>query len=279
VNGSFEAVSPDSSVWLDQIDRRWQAKNNTTSGLTGSLVRYATSPVVIAAWEKTALDLGYPDKPVGWSTILDRALRDNTFRWSHPSSATAMGLLATTAEFYAGSGNPAKLTREDVERPETLDYVRRIERTVQPYGGKTEDQLIERLLDPGSASLDAFVVQEQFVVQFNSRTKGDRLVALYPAEGTLWLDHPLALLESPSLTDKQRRAYQAFVAYLGQPSTGEMILAEGYRPVDLRVAVDESNSPLNPEAGVDTLKPATSLPLPSIAVLESIRDWWTLQNR
>lgn len=279
VAGSFEAVSPDSAIWLDQIDRRWQAQNNTQAALTGSLVRYATSPIVIAAWERVAKDFGYPEKPVGWAAILDRALKDSTFRWSHPSSTTAMGLLAVTAEFYAGSGNPAKLTREDVERPATLDYVRRIERTVQLYGGETEDKLIERLLQPGGANLDAFVVQEQFIVLFNSRTKGDRLVAIYPADGTLWLDHPLALLESPKLTDEQRRAYRAFATYLGQPSTGQTILAEGYRPADLKIALDDKSSPLRLDAGVDPLKPSSSLPLPATAVLESIRESWTLLKR
>ena len=65
--------------------------------------------------------------------------------------------------------------------------------------------------------LDAFVVSEQLVVAFNTGRFGShdaRLVALYPAEGTLWADHPLALIETADLTANQRRTFQAFREFL-----------------------------------------------------------------
>ena len=64
-------------------------------------MRYAISPIVIAAWDDVARSLGWPDQPVGWSTLQTRAQQDGNFRWSHPSTAYASGLLATLAEFYA----------------------------------------------------------------------------------------------------------------------------------------------------------------------------------
>ncbi|MCS6801279.1 MAG: VWA domain-containing protein [Chloroflexota bacterium] len=278
-SGRFAAVSPDSAVWLDQIDRAWQTKNPDAPGLASSLTRYAVSPIVIAMWERVAREFNYPARPVGWATILDRALRDPNFRWSHPSTATASGLLAVTAEFYAGAGNPPRLSLRDIERPETVEFVRRIQRTVQQYGAETEDQLIARLLAGERRNLDAFVVQEQFVILFNTRTSGEKLVAVYPAEGSLWLDHPLALLEGPWLTAEQRRAYRAFTDYLSRPETGQLILAAGYRPADLRVALDERTSPIQRENGVDPAQPFTSLVLPATPVLERIRDSWALLKR
>ena len=58
------------------------------------------------------------------------------------------------------------------------------------------------------------------MIAFNTGKFGnqaDKLVALYPAEGTFWADHPLALLETPALTDNQRRTFQAFREYLASP--------------------------------------------------------------
>ncbi|MFN8535677.1 MAG: VWA domain-containing protein [Dehalococcoidia bacterium] len=278
-SGRLAAVSPDSAIWLDQIDRAWQAKNLDSAGLTSALARYAVSPIVIAMWEPTAREFNYPQRQVGWVSVMDRALRDSGFRWSHPSSASASGLLAVTAEFYAGAGSPPRLSVQDIQRPETLDYVRQIQRTVQQYGGETEDQLAQRLLSGEGRNLDAFVVQEQFVVMFNSRSPADKLVAVYPAEGSLWLDHPLALLEGPWLTDPQRQAYRAFVDYLARPEIGQLVLDEGYRPADLKVPIDERTSPIRRENGVDPAQPFTSLVLPSTPVLERIRDSWALLKR
>jgi Ca-activated chloride channel family protein len=278
-SGRLAAVSPDSAVWLDQIDRRWQAQNPDATGLTASLMRYAVSPIVIAMWERVAREFNYPSRPVGWVTIMDRALRDPTFRWSHPSSATASGLLAVTAEFYAGAGNPARLAVADIQRPETVEYVRRIQRTVQQYGAETEDQLVNRLLSGEARNLDAFVVQEQFVILFNRRATGEKLVAVYPAEGSLWLDHPLALLDGPWLTTGQRQAYRAFTDYLSRPEIGQLVLEAGYRPADLRIPLDERNSPIRRENGVDPAQPYTSLVLPAAPVLEQIRDSWALLKR
>src|SRR5690606_12588932 len=97
-SGDSDAVSPDSALWLDQIDRAWQAQHETNDRLTGSLSRYALSPVVIAAPEQVARSLNYPDQPVRWATILDLAASQPSFRWGHPSNTTSMGMLVTIAE-------------------------------------------------------------------------------------------------------------------------------------------------------------------------------------
>ena len=49
----FQAMTPDSSLWVDQLDRRWAELQQLGEGaiapsLAGESVRYAVSPVVIA---------------------------------------------------------------------------------------------------------------------------------------------------------------------------------------------------------------------------------------
>lgn len=273
----FQALTPDSAVWLGQLDAAWSEQTGEEAATAvGETVRYAVSPVVIATWESLARDLGWPDRSVGWQDLLNRAQSDPNFRWSHPSTSSASGLLATLAEFYAGAGKTRGLTIEDVTAQDTLDYVAELEKTVRYYGEGNEPALIEQALAEGPDFLDAFVVQEQMVSYFNTRRQGqERLVALYPAEGTLWEDHPLALLETAELTPYHRQVFALFREYLLSTEAQQLILRHGYRPADLYTPLDAPESPLTAENGVDPSEPKTTLQIPSASIVEVVRDaWW-----
>ena len=273
--GDFQAISPDVSLWLDQLDRDWMDQTGGESSLVGETVRYAVSPVVIAMWEDVARSFGYPESNVGWGDILAKAQSDPSFKWSHPSTTSASGLLATLAEFYAGAGKTRGLTIEDAQHPATLDYVGAIEKTVRYYG-EGEWAVVQQALEKGPAYLDAFVCQEQLVIYFNSQAGAPgRLVAIYPVEGSLWEDHPLALLETPDLTDEQRVVFGHFRDYVTSQEAQMLILSYGYRPADLSIPLDDPASPIKPENGVNPAQPQTTLQVPSPAVVEVVKDaWW-----
>ena len=273
--GDFQAISPDVSIWLDQLDREWMEQTGGESPLVGETVRYAVSPVVIAMWEDVARSFGYPESDIGWGDILSKAQSDPSFKWSHPSTTSASGLLATLAEFYAGAGKTRGLTIEDAQHQATLDYVGAIEKTVRYYG-EGEWAVVQQVLEKGPAYLDAFVCQEQLVIYFNSQANAPgRLVAIYPVEGSLWEDHPLALLETPELTDEQRLVFGRFREYLTSQEAQMLILSSGYRPADLSIPLDDPASPIKPENGVNPAEPQTTLQVPSPAVVEVVKDaWW-----
>lgn len=286
-NPPFQAIAPDSSLWLNQLDRRWAEQYSASEGESlipignrrfGDPVRYAASPVVIAAWESVARELGWPERDIGWKDIQQKATADTTFKWNHPSTGHASGLLATLAEFYAGAGLTRGLTEEAATAQSTLDYVRAVEGTVRFYG-EGEDVIVQRLAAEGRNFLDAFVAQEQVVIAWNQSQSGERLVAIYPAEGTLWADHPLALLElgmpgEAPITDNQRRTYQAFVDYLISTEVQKQLLSVGYRPADLDVRLDGSGSPFTGDA-VDWRQPQTTLQIPPASVVEVVQNvWW-----
>jgi Ca-activated chloride channel family protein len=277
----FQAMTPDSSLWTDQLDRRWAAQQQIEEGAIApsrisESVRYAVSPVVLAMWEDVARDLGWPEQPVGWQTIQSRAANDAEFRWSHPSTSQASGLLATLAEFYAGAGKTRGLTVEDATAQSTLDYVSAIERTVKFYG-EGETSIMERIQQDGRDFLDAFVAQEHLVVNYNRQSPSDRLVAVYPDEGTLWADHPLVLLESSVLTDNQRQTFKAFRDFVQSPEAQQIVLAAGFRPADLSISLD--GSPISPANGVDASEPQTTLQMPGPAVVDVVQNAWQYTKR
>jgi Ca-activated chloride channel family protein len=274
---TFQAMTPDSSVWLGQLDQEWSDQTgNQDAVVVGETVRYAVSPVVIATWESLAREFGWPDRAISWQDLLARAQADPNFRWSHPSTGSASGLLAVLAEFYAGAGKTRGLTIDDVTAQGTLDYVAALEKTVRYYGEGNEPAIIERALAEGRTFLDAFVVQEQMVVYFNTYRQGqERLVALYPAEGALWEDHPLALLETDSLTTYHRQVFAKFRDYLLSPDAQQLILRHGYRPAELSIALDGPDSPLTADNGVNPNEPKTALQVPNASIVKVVRDvWW-----
>ncbi len=276
IAGNFQAMSPDSSIWLDQLDRDYEASTQSTTGLVGQTVRYAVSPVVIAMWRDKAQSLGWPGTPIGWSDLLKIATSDPNFKWSHPSTASASGLLATLAEFYAGANKTRGLTADDVQSPNVLQYVGALEKTVRYYG-EGEQAIAQQVVQNGRSYLDAFVASEQMVIWANQH--GTDLVAIYPKEGALWEDHPLALLESSSLTDLNRETFRAFANYVTSAEAQQTILASGYRPADLSIQIDGSNSPINAKNGADPSQPQTALQVPSPAVLDVVRQSWLANKR
>lgn len=290
---SFQAMSPDSSLWLDRLEQSWAAQAGGAQSdsqipigqrRVSEQKRYAVSPIVIAAWESVARELGWPDKAIGWEDIQRQATRDDNFKWNHPSTTTAAGLLATLAEFYAGAGLTRGLTEAAATDQATLDYVKAVEATVRFYG-EGEEVIVERLAQEGRNFLDAFVAQERVVIDWNKNQRGDPLVAIYPAEGTLWTDHPLALLELGgregefAVTDNQRLTYQALAAYLSSPAVQQKLLAAGYRPADLSIALDAADSPFSGTAAVDWREPQTTLQMPSPAVVDVVQNFWYYTKR
>ena len=269
--GQFTAISPDSSLWLAQIDA------GRDHPLVGESTRFAVTPIVIAMWSDVAQTLGYPQKPIGWQDLLTKAKSDPNFRWSHPSTTSASGLLTALAEFYAGANKTRNLTEDDVKNRATLDYVAALEKTIRSYG-EGEQATIDQVLAKGRSYLDAFVVSERMVIYFNSKSSA-KLTAIYPSEGTLWQDHPLALLEQPGLTDDQRLTYRKLRDFLLSPEIQKLVLQSGYRPVDLNLRLDDPASPIKTQNGVDPAQPQTTLQMPNAAVISVVQSSWYLAKR
>lgn len=309
----FQAIVPDSSLWLDLIEVRWAKLFPTGSGpfpasRVGQTTLFAVSPVVIAVQLDAAQQLGWPHQSIGWKEVHARAAAPSTeFRWGHPSPETASGVAATLSKFYAGAGITRGLTTEIATQPDVIDYVRRAERSafVLGAGGLARAELMQeesRVQGQESAGLfDAVVTQEQSVIAWNrSSDRGlswlsgegyaggifsdGQLVAIYPREGTIWADHPFALLEldgrtGPAVTRNQRSTYRAFTRYLLSKDSQYALLEAGFRPADLTIELMAEPSPFAETGTIDPLAPQTLLPLPPQPVMEIVLDVWRLSMR
>jgi Ca-activated chloride channel family protein len=263
-------VSPDSALWLESFDKAWQETHPGNASIVGTTVRYATTPVVIATWRGRENELGNAEER-GWASLLQRAASDSNYRWSHGSPrASASGMLSLIAEFYAGAGKTFGLTKADADKEDVRRYVAQIEGTIARYGGESDAELVEYLLKEGPNSLAAVVMSEASAFDFNQRSRGPKLFAIHPVEGTLMLDHPLILLETASLTPEQRRAFLDFGRFLTSADGQRIVVKHGYRPVDLDFEMERS--PLASE-GMSISQPRL-VQMPTAGTLAYLQAAW-----
>ncbi|MDE0199678.1 MAG: VWA domain-containing protein [Caldilineaceae bacterium] len=309
---AYQAVTPDSSIWLRQIDRRWAElfpgeRGSQPASRVGRTTLFAVSPVVIAVPLEVAQQLGWPQQSIGWKEIQARAASPTgEFNWGHPGPSSTAGIAATLSKFYAGAGITRGLTDEVAAQPEVIGYVRQAERVAYVLeggewagGGPSLKEGRERfVMGKNGRPLDAFVTQEQSVIAWNRSSGRDTsslsgmdgivrflpdglLAAIYPKEGTLWADHPLTLLEldgraGPAVTQNQRSTYRAFTAFLLDEESQFAILEAGFRPVDLTIDLLAESSQFAKTGIVDPLLPQTLMPLAPHSVLTMVLDAWRL---
>jgi ABC-type sulfate transport system substrate-binding protein len=95
----------------------------------------------------------------------------------------------------------------------------------------------------GPSKYDLAVVYENLAIAQlqNARGRWGNLRVYYPST-TVWSDHPAALLQADWVTEPQRKAARAWIAYLRSRPMQEQALAYGFRPADPAVAIKDGSA-------------------------------------
>ena len=277
---AFQAIAPDSSLWLRQIDRLWASQssrgpNSMPAKRIGATTRFALSPVVIAVRDAKARGLGWPARAIGWHDVFTLTLSEPEFELSRPRADSIAGLAATLAAYSIGAGASRGLSEEVAGGEQVLRYVREVEKTFLRNGAEAVT---------GPVDLDGLVAQEQAVVALNTSFQGglaaseSHFVAIYPREGTFWADHPMALLnldgDGPALTRNQGRTYHAFAQFLLTEDSQIELMRAGFRPADLTIDMNVPPSPFENSVAVDLSEPKSLLRYPSAPFMQVLLDVW-----
>jgi len=274
--GKLEPVvwSPASSFWGRLLN--YDADRPLVPDENPSIMR---TPLVIAMWKQLADAYGYPRRPLGFKQLEELATggwavagkpQFGAFKYVHtnPDFSTS-GLSAVAASYYAAVGKREGLTKADVARGR--DQVRRLERSIVHYGDITS--FIEsEMRKHGLGYASAAAMEETTLIHYNRNAgDGERLVAVYPEEGTFFSDNPLITLQGDWVSPEEKRAAAVFAKYLTDAVTPEVAGAEGFRPAD----PDAKPAGLVTEAyGVDPAQPERELSLPEPRVLAAIKAAW-----
>ena len=278
--GQFKPVawSPASSLWGRLLN--FEADREYTADEAPSIVR---TPLVIAVWEPMARALGYPKKKLGFADVLRLSTSGRgwaefgrpefgDFKLVHtaPDFSTS-GLSFVVAEYYAALGKKEGLTEQDIANTAARKRVRDIERSIVHYGDTTLF-IAEQLKKEGPGYASAVAMEEVTLLDFN-RTRGDRdkLVAIYPEEGTFDSDSPFFVLDADWVSAEQKEGAQKFQEYLASEITPEVAAKSGFRPSDRETA---PVAPITLENGADPKQPERTLQLPEPRVLAGIKKAW-----
>jgi Ca-activated chloride channel homolog len=168
------------------------------------------------------------------------------------------------------------LSQADLDNAQVREYVRSIEKGVVQYGD-SPTALLDLMRKSGQSALSAAVMEEQSLIQFNLSKPAQKLVAIYPVEGTFWADHPYAVLNAEWTSTEQRQAARLFLNYLIAPEQQRTFLAAGFRPSNLEIGLD--GSPVSTANGADAQQPSTLLATPDPTILAAARNAWTLTKK
>ena len=257
----------------------------------------ANAPVVMAIWEsrlKAIQDtVGYEE--IGWEELLDVLNSENgwqdfgiaggrrTVYYGHTDpfiSSTALSTLI--AEYYASARAEGftgrRLTVDQIRDEAVRDGVRQIESLIRHYSSRTTE--FKNYIAQGPSYLDFVALEENDLIAINrgqTDTKPpEKLVALYPKEGTFWHEHPFGIVNADWVTEEQKQAARVFTDFVLTVENQELIMSHGFRPVNPDV---ELGFPFEAQYGVTPEGPSTVLDVPEPDVIAAIQDSWAFVKK
>jgi Ca-activated chloride channel family protein len=295
LDGKLKPVvwSPGVESWVMQFNEKWRQRTNK-SLISQSCQPSIYTPLGFAMWRPMAEALGWPNKPVGWKTIV--ALASDPKGWAryehpewgkfqfghaHPKYSNA-GLLTMTSFVYGMTGKTDSLSAAQVYSPDVETALQALAQNTSKYGMITT-KLLDSMAVHGTRFLHAVATFESDTIRLN-RERGDELrfplAFIFPAEGTFWGNHPYCILDKAAwVVPEQAEAATIFRDYLLTREQQTLAVDVLLRPLDSNIPL---HAPLDLAHGTDpSVKPETVPPLafPNAAVSEAVIDLFMITKR
>jgi len=256
MNGEIQPTiwSPGSGIWVNKANQTW--RDRTGRPLIANPEACPATiqvPLVIGMWRPMAEALGWPDKPLGWKDIAELATNPEgwaayghpewgrfKFGHAHPDFSNS-AMLSTISEVYSAADKTAGLTVEDIKSPAVRDNVGAVEQAIVHYG-KWDKWILDKMVERGPEYLHATPTYENNVVDYNRQYADELrfpLAAIYPRDGTFWVDNPLCILDADWITDEQREAAETFRDFMLSTEQQQKTIHWALRPADSRIALGE----------------------------------------
>ncbi|NTV62936.1 MAG: VWA domain-containing protein, partial [Oscillochloris sp.] len=282
-NSSLDVTvwSPSASTWLEVLKQ--ETSNQSVAVSNEPLV---LTPVVIGMWQPMAEALGWPNKPIGWSDMLD-LINDpqgwgkyghpewGQFTWGHTDPEISTSALSTLiAEFYAATGKQQDLTVDDVDRATSQQFIRDLGKGIKHYGYNTL-VFSQNMKKFGMSYISAFPMEEITLIDFNKvEPPATPLVAIYPKEGTFWHDDPYIVMATA--TPEQQQAAKAFYDFLLNDESQKLAMSYGFRPANVNVPLAD---PISSAYGVQPQGVQSILEVPNADVIVAVKNSWAFNRK
>ena len=282
-------LSPSEEQWILKLQADWRATHGTAIARdVGPIL--ARTPLVLGAWESRAQALGcWPDpapectwervralavSPNGWGMLGRAEWGQFKLGYGYPGESNS-GTVSTMLTCMVGAGKSSALTAEDVDVNSGCgQFIAGVERA-KVHSGNRSGWLIEQMTNGGPEYLDAVAISESDIILAN-RTRSaelrERIVSIYPQDGTVLLGHPFTVLEgAPWVTPEQIAAASVFKTFLLSAEQQQAVTSTGLRPGDPNVRLE---SPIESRYGANPSARLVTRDLPDGAVFDRVIEVW-----
>jgi len=244
ISGSIKPViwSPASSIWIPLANWYWQQEYGADQILIRNYTSLVHSPIVLVTWEK------YAEKHniTGFQSLYDLSTspEGETLFYAHTDPQRSnSGFMATVLEVAVAAGvSTEDLKYDDLVREDVKVWLSELESRAVFYGEST-GFLMAQMVETGPNGLNVAVVYENLVFEKNLGGEpqarwGQKLIAVYPEEGTLSSDHPFCVLNAPWVSEEQSWVSEIFLHFLLTADIQAKAMKHGFRPGSTIVELD-----------------------------------------
>ena len=236
------------------------------------------TPIVLAATTKKISSMGLNTNEFSWREVFNLGENSDVlnalpvFNQTSPLASDS-GLAAIIQFLYIATEFPTAIKREDLDIPATINKLRAAQSKVSSYAF-FDKTLLNQLTSARTNKLEFSITTEQDIALFNQermKIGKEGVTALYPKEGSVWLDYNLCMSDADWLTPAHKKSLEQLIEYLKQPALQQMAVGTGLRPAAGAVPL---TPPLTPQFKVDINKGSQAMLPVSGDVIERLTLLW-----
>jgi len=272
--------SPAASVWIPLFDWSWEKKFGGSVLDLSQIKSLVASPIVLGTWQSFREENNF----TSLADLYD--LADDNLKLAHTSAQESnSGFMAVLLEITAASGKtPDNIELADLQNTTIQDWLEKVESKAVLYGTST-GFLAKQAVQLGPSAINVIILYENLIIETAKDGEayakwGDDIVAVYPEEGTVWSDHPLAILNASWVTPDEAFAASEFETFLLSKEVQKISIPFGFRPGNETIKDDpdivaEMEKIFKPENGVQLNISIPHFSVPTDGeVLDRIPDLW-----
>ncbi|MBX3083813.1 MAG: substrate-binding domain-containing protein [Anaerolineae bacterium] len=253
-------------VWEDRA-KVFEAYYKDKGGITfENLVNALTDPSIQGSWEKLGGKASWGLIKIGHTNPLK-------------SNSGVMSLITFANNYYKKA---SAVTSPQVTDAIFREWLKGIEdATTRPFIDST-GTLTDKVINQGPAAYDFVVMYEALAIENYKNAVGRQnqtIRIIYPPYN-LFSDHPMCLVNHPSITDAQKRTATRLMDFLLSKDIQQLALTYGWRPADTSIPIfgTSSDSPFEEAeikaAGVGT-EVGQAIEVPDGATINDLLTLWT----
>ncbi|MBV9234867.1 MAG: substrate-binding domain-containing protein [Xanthobacteraceae bacterium] len=260
--GSFDAVWPANSFWIEMFDRDKRVRDLTS---------VMHSPVILGVRESKARELGWVGRDVSSKDIEEAVQRKQLTYLASSATQSNSGANAYLLMLSAALGHPDVITQADLDRPDVREKVGTLLAAISRTAGSSAwvADLYLKGVNQG-VQYDAMWNYEAILAETNQTLKQrghELLYAIYPSDGVGLANSPLGFVERGR--GPQAEAFFSKLQKYLLSDDVQKRLVESYR----RPAVGEAkDAKPDPSWNYDPTLPLKLLKMPEPAVVRTALD-------